>query len=382
MANDYLQNRSGQATITYLQIQVLVLHYLLNHSRMHEAWRAFGAIVRDAQALGLHRRTAEPQFDYIAYESRKRLCWVIYINDRILSSIFGRPCALHDVDLDQEECSWALDEQIQTNSIKIAESTAFCPSAGLIHYARLARILGGILRAFYSPAGRMHSISQLHEEATGFETALIDWQKDLPPFLDFASLPVSAMSLMTQRQMCTLKLSQAHASLLLYRPFIIYSMGRERQRISELDQWVRHCHDESIKAAKTVVDECRTLSEQGRFTRAFWFVNYVQFAAIGTLYMYSHLWPEVGYVRDMAEEAMTNFPEGVEGDLVGQRYLQVLTELREITSRGKSVAFQALAEQGLGNAQLPVFEEAELDLEGPWGNLFFDTAADNQYMPL
>lgn len=42
-----------------------------------------------------------------------------------------------------------------------------------------------------------------------------------------------------------------------------------------------------------------------------------------------------------------------------------------------NVAFQALGEQGMANAQLPVFEQADLDLECQWANLCCDTGADN-----
>ncbi|KAI8263722.1 fungal specific transcription factor domain protein [Colletotrichum sp. SAR11_239] len=326
MADRQLQRESSKITFASLQARLLATHYLLNHSRMHEAWSSFGIVVRHAQAIGLHRRSVGPLSNYITHEYRKRLFWAIYVNDRIISSIFGRPCAIHDDDIDQDECALANDDDITAAGCRVSPYGEFCSAAALIHYARLSRILGKILRKFYSPAARNNSITQLHQFAAEFEKSLLDWQDNLPAYLNYVALPPSALSTMTQRQTCTLKLMFAHASLLLYRPFILYSMDPATGSVSRLEQWVKRCHDKSIEAARVVVNECRYLCQRGLFSRAFWLVNYMQFAALGTLYMYSHLWPEATHVRETAEEAMAEFPVGVQGDLVGQRFEDIKKE--------------------------------------------------------
>ncbi|KAI8184753.1 putative transcriptional regulatory protein [Colletotrichum sp. SAR 10_77] len=330
MADRQLQRESSKITFASLQARLLATHYLLNHSRMHEAWSSFGIVVRHAQALGLHRRSVGPLSNYITHEYRKRLFWAIYVNDRIISSIFGRPCAIHDDDIDQDECALANDDDITAAGCRVSPYGEFCSAAALIHYARLSRILGKILRKFYSPAARNNSITQLHQFAAEFEKSLLDWQDNLPAYLNYVALPPSALSTMTQRQTCTLKLMFAHASLLLYRPFILYSMDPATGSVSRLEQWVKRCHDKSIEAARVVVNECRYLCQRGLFSRAFWLVNYMQFAALGTLYMYSHLWPEATHVRETAEEAMAEFPVGVQGDLVGQRQVVNIANMTEV----------------------------------------------------
>ncbi|KAI8225857.1 putative transcriptional regulatory protein [Colletotrichum sp. SAR 10_86] len=330
MADRQLQRESSKITFASLQARLLATHYLLNHSRMHEAWSSFGIVIRHAQALGLHRRSVGPLSNHITHEYRKRLFWAIYVNDRIISSIFGRPCAIHDDDIDQDECALANDDDITTGGCRVAPDGEFCSAAALIHYARLSRILGKILRKFYSPAARNNSITQLHQFAAEFEKSLLDWQDNLPAYLNYVALPPSALSTMTQRQTCTLKLMFAHASLLLYRPFILYSMDPATGFVSRLEQWVKRCHDKSIEAARVVVNECRYLCQRGLFSRAFWLVNYMQFAALGTLYMYSHLWPEATHVRETAEEAMAEFPVGVQGDLVGQRQVVNIANMTEV----------------------------------------------------
>ncbi|KAJ3961508.1 hypothetical protein N0V92_001781 [Colletotrichum tropicale] len=379
MADRQLQRESSKITFASLQARLLATHYLLNHSRMHEAWSSFGIVVRHAQALGLHRRSVGPLSNHITHEYRKRLFWAIYVNDRIISSIFGRPCAIHDDDIDQDECALANDDDITVAGCRIAPNGEFCSAAALIHYARLSRILGKILRKFYSPAARNNSITQLHQFAAEFEKSLLDWQDNLPAYLNYVALPPSALSTMTQRQTCTLKLMFAHASLLLYRPFILYSMDPATGSVSRLEQWVKRCHDKSIEAARVVVNECRYLCQRGLFSRAFWLVNYMQFAALGTLYMYSHLWPEATHVRETAEEAMAEFPVGVQGDLVGQRYVEILNELREVTAKTPSAGMDMLASACTVD-EIPAFETSLMDFGGPWSNLFFDTSAIDEYV--
>ncbi|KAJ4288899.1 hypothetical protein N0V90_011240 [Kalmusia sp. IMI 367209] len=368
MANQQLQNKSSEITFASLQTRLRATHYLLNHSRMHEAWSSFGIVVRHAHALGLHRRSAVQNNNHVAYEYRKRLFWTIYINDRILSSVFGRPCALHDDDIDQAECTLANDEDISASACRPTGGSDFCATAAMVHYARVARILGKVLRKFYSPTARSMSMANLHAEAAEFEQRLAVWQDNLPSYLDFSSLPPSAMTVVIQRQMCTLKLAFAHTSLLLYRPFIVYSIGANAEKTSGLEDWIRRCHDKAIEAAKTVVSKCRYLCRHGLFSRVFWLVNYVQFAAIGTLYTYSHLWPDTDHIREIAEEAMTQFPIGVEGDPVGQRYLEILTELREITARPGAKTVQPAP----SFKEVPATEDFQFDFNGPWSNLFFD----------
>ncbi|CAG9952617.1 unnamed protein product [Clonostachys rosea f. rosea IK726] len=380
MADQQLQKGTSRISIASLQSRLLITHYLLNHSRMHEAWSLFGVVVRHAQALGLQRRSARAPANLIVLETRKRLFWAIYIHDRILSSIFGRPCALHDDDIDQEEVTLANDVDITTTSCQSSPRDTFCSAAALFHYSRLARILGMILRQLYGPESRGHSIQELHKVALTFESKLTAWKGDLPTYLDYTKLPASAMSTMTQRQTCTLKLTFSHASLLLYRPFILYSLEASVEKAPNLQGWIKRCHDKSIDAANTIVAECKYLAERGLFSRVFYLVTYLQFAAIGTLFMYCHLWPNASEARSTAEEARMAFPAGVEGDLVGQRYVEVLNELSKLTS----VSSMDLASGHFQGAQLDDlafnFESVPVDLAGPWSNLFFDPTMFDEYL--
>ena len=383
MAAQQLRERQSRITLSCLQADLLAIHFLLNHSNMHEAWSSFGTLVRRAQALGLHRLSNERKRDLISYEYGKRLFWTIYVNDRTLSSIFGRPCAIHDDDVDQEECAFADDDAITASSCIPTGPEEFSTSAALIYYARLGRILGRIQRELYSGVSRVRSISQIHDVASEIEKDLSAWLEALPPYLNFVTLPLSAMSTIIQRQMCTLKLTFAHASLLLYRPFILYWLASDsREQLARLEQWVLRCHEKSIEMARMIVAECNYLYQRGLFSRAFWMVNYVQFAAIGTIYMCSHLWPNASSrMRAIADEAMIQFPVGVDGDAVGQRYLNVLRDFQEITRKsslpsGLDQCNPGADHQTIFSDEVAGFGGSVLELDNSWGSLFFDTSVD------
>lgn len=395
MAQRELHKQSSKITLSSIQARLLIIHYLLNHSRMHEAWSSFGIIVRHAQALRLQCPPPETSPNYIEREYHKRVFWSIYAYDRILTSIFGRPCALHNDDIDQEECALANDEDITATEVHIRNDPAsFCSAAALIHYTQLARILGQVLREFYSPVRKRHNLRSLQSIALDIETQLQNSQKNLPPYLDYLTLPPSAMSVMTQRQMCSLKLLFAHTSMLLYRPFMLYSI-RANARIpssdSNLAPWFKHCGAQSAEAANMVVEECRSLFDRGLFSRLFWLVNYAQFAAIGTLYMYSCLWPDPpNAIRNVADEAMEQYSVGVEGDLVGQRYLEILKELQVVTLGfhiGGIVDGQNshdnnpmdLSQNDASLQDLPIFDDTLMNYGDPWSTSFVDTSFVNTW---
>lgn len=346
MARKELSPESNKITLASTQARLLITHFQLNHSRMHEAWSTFGNLVREAQALGLHRKTNRGQVsNYIHVEYRKRLFWSMYIHDRILSSIFGRPCALHDDDIDQEECAFADDDDISQSACHIAQLDEPSSGAALVHYARLCRITGRVLQLLYSPAGRSKGLTHIQNAALDCDKALQDWQHGLPSYLNFESHPSLARSPLTRRQLCTLKLTFTHTTLLLYRPFILHSIGTtispssssSSKATSPKQQWFTlHSYTRSIAASHLTITECSSLNERGLFSRTFWLTNYVQFTAIGTLYLCSqmlrpHDSQGAEAERRRADEALQEFPTGVEGDPVGQQYLELLQGLREMT---------------------------------------------------
>jgi hypothetical protein len=314
------------------------------------------------------------------------LFWSIYIYDRILSSIFGRPVALHDDDIDQEECAFTDNDDNRISEEQFKASGEFCSGAALIYYVRLTQILGRVLRELYGPIRKRHDLQSLQATAIEIQQLLQDWLLSLPVYLNFISLPSLAMSTITQRQMCTLKLVFAHTNLLLYRPFLLYSIGphADAQVTPKFVQWFSHCSYKSTEAACLITNECRSLFQRRLFSRRFWLVNYAQFAAIGTLYMYSSLRLNDPDIRAIADEALAQFPSGVEGDLVGQRYLHILRELQKVTLQFNMNPGSTLSNEFTGDAataEYPAFDEALFQHEDPFGSAILATAFMDSYFP-
>jgi len=345
---------------------------------MHEAWSLFGIVVRHAQALGLHDRSRNVSDNHVTRQYRQRTFWVIYIHDRILSSVFGRPCALHDEDIDQDECSLSNDENITISRCDTVPSDGLCLAAALVHYARLARILGNILRQFYCSPNKRQTLTCLYTLATALETALAEWLLALPGYLNFTVLPSSALTITMHRQVSTLKLTYAYANLLLYRPFIMHSMGStvSSQTHVGLRQWVKHSHNKSLAAADMIVSECQVLQTRGLFSKAFWMVNYCQFAAIGTLYTYKLLWPDAHHVWEVAEKARDQLPNGVQDDFVGQRYIEVLNEFSRITAdrheQNNGAELSTDGDPWPQDLDPLLTDVPTMELGGLWSNLFFN----------
>lgn len=63
-------------------------------------WMITGAMVRVCQDIGIYRRTPPGLYDQVEVESRTRLFWSAYIQDRKISMKLGRPVIFYDQHID------------------------------------------------------------------------------------------------------------------------------------------------------------------------------------------------------------------------------------------------------------------------------------------
>lgn len=63
-------------------------------------WMITGAMVRVCQDIGIYRRTPLGLYDEVEIESRTRLFWSAYIQDRKISMKLGRPVIFYDQHID------------------------------------------------------------------------------------------------------------------------------------------------------------------------------------------------------------------------------------------------------------------------------------------
>jgi hypothetical protein len=108
--------------LEHVQSRLIECLYLLSSSRANEVYSKFGTLVSMAITLGLHRRKKyaghRHEMDWIEHESRKRAFWAIYILDRYLSVMGGRPRLLQDEDINQDFPNRADDEDVTSEGIR------------------------------------------------------------------------------------------------------------------------------------------------------------------------------------------------------------------------------------------------------------------------
>ncbi len=106
VAQQNLQLELGFPKLESVQARLIECFYLLSSSRANEVYSKFGTLVSMAITLGLHRRKRRHGYKHevglVEDECRKRAFWAIYLLDRYLSVMGGRPRLLQDEDNDQD----------------------------------------------------------------------------------------------------------------------------------------------------------------------------------------------------------------------------------------------------------------------------------------
>ena len=259
--------------------------YILTRSRLNHCWSLFGTTARHILALGLHRKKAKFQggsgsaTDLVEVECRKRLFWCAYNLDKYLSAIFGRPCAFHDDDIDQDMPALVEDEFLTADSITVAGRANMNVMLGPLSHQRLGRILSSILRRLYGikPLDLVAQYETMSELGAEVEA----WRQRLPAFLDPEKVDSRLLIPLFQRQSNLLSLAMGHARILIYRPCLF----NDYQQIdaTETKANIQKC----VEAAMGIVEVIDRMVEANQFCAASWFAHYQAFCAVVVLYTYT-----------------------------------------------------------------------------------------------
>jgi len=89
-------------SIENIEAMVLLVVYHLRTASSHGMWYMIGLAMRTAIDLGLHRKANEINMDPFTTQMRRRLFWVVYYLERVVSMSLGRPFSISDrhIDLD------------------------------------------------------------------------------------------------------------------------------------------------------------------------------------------------------------------------------------------------------------------------------------------
>lgn len=136
----------GLPRLESAQARLLQVLYLLQTSRMNQAWYCLGNALQIILALGLHRksnsaiqtRSLSDIKDSVLEQCRKKVFWVAYTLDRYVCVVLGRPTHFHDNDIDQELPARLDDHEIQPDG-PMEQAVGDCQMEGLIAHARYVK---------------------------------------------------------------------------------------------------------------------------------------------------------------------------------------------------------------------------------------------------
>ncbi|KAF4337442.1 C6 transcription factor [Fusarium beomiforme] len=336
-ASDLTAQETGLPRLESAQARVLQVLYLLQTSRMNQAWYVFGNTVPIVTALGLHRKSTQYRnggrqpADYILSECRKRTFWVLYTIDKYLAVVFGRPRFYHDNDVDQEFPDRVNDEDMTPQGPSPLEPAMDCHVDSLLFHARIAIIIENVSRQVYS-LKKMPPEERL-AAAQGFIKQLHEWRQALPPHL--GTVRPSSLIPIFSRQATALKLAYCHAVMHTTRPFLL-------DHSEDCSPALQACVTQCISAAKLALEIVDGMfSEKSVLFHALWWMPYVTFCALAVVYVWdiqqrSNTTADPGnaLLFDLAEKCQNHLARTIAAESASRRYSIIIEELRQEARQG------------------------------------------------
>ncbi|KAF5650834.1 hypothetical protein F25303_4211 [Fusarium sp. NRRL 25303] len=368
-AEHQLSMELGAVRLASVQARLCQCLWLLSQSRINHCWSLFGTVARLALALGLHRNrnARSDSMSRVEIECRRRTFWSAYSLDNYLSAALGRPRTFHDRDIDQKLPSCVDDDDIDdvNEPISPPSKPLLTFSSAPTAYAKLSRIIGGVLVDVYSIEPM--TVTQRLTHRAKYMQELKDWRSQMSSFLDQDPAIAAQLILIYQRQRNVLNLAYWHTVILTNRPLLLSNFARltssrrqvEDERKAQLDESATDC----LNAAMNIVGIVDMLVQSKQLFRAFWFTPYFAFSACVILYVYTiQRSREQQVVYQAYFEAAERCQQQI-ADVAGEgtltfRYCLVLEELRV-----EVLAQRGLA-QGLSQLQSSVDARNHVNASG------------------
>src|ERR1044072_3799352 len=185
--------------------------------------------IRMAQSMGLNRRNGAV-YQGKGRQTKKLIWWGCFIIDRLNSLINGDPLTINDktcdielpspdeVDDQDDDNQSQQQNSSQQNSPSNYSSTYAQQINIFISFIRLSRIIGQIIEHLQStscvgmPASWIH-----HAMINNFENSLLNWLRELPPFLQYTPSP---QHMPLPGQIASLHMHHQTLFLILHYPYI------------------------------------------------------------------------------------------------------------------------------------------------------------------
>jgi hypothetical protein len=268
--------------LTSIQAVMYMILFLQSSAKLSTCYAYVGVALRSALRMGLHRAHAG-KFNPVEAESRKRLFWVVRKMDIYVGAMLGLPQTLSDEEIDQEFPIEVDDEFVTKDGIlPMPEGQASVMTAFNAH-TRLTQLLSKIVRYVYpikaqdpQSGSNDKTYSVPFSAIREIENDLENWKNNLPAFLN----PSPADERFTRIQQL-LRMSYAHAQVMLYRPFLHFVAMNKRER--PVDQRAYACAASYVNVSRNIVHITTQMKNKGLLNGAHWFTMYTSFFAILSL---------------------------------------------------------------------------------------------------
>ena len=285
-----------------IQAVVFMILFLQSSAKLSQCYSYVGVALRSAIRMGLHRNFAG-YFNPLEAEIRKRVFWAVRKMDIYVASMLGLPQTLSDDDIDQEFPTEVDDEYVTKDGIlpmpdgQVSLMTAFnC-------HTRLVQLLSKIVRCVYpikvqgkqGKGDKTYSVpfSTIRE----IENDLENWKRSLPHILS----PNPAPSRFHRVQQL-LRMSYAHAQVMLYRPFLHFVAMEKHAK--PIDQRAYACAASYVNVSRNVIHITTQMKNKGLLNGAYWYSIYVSFFAILSLVYFAAENPENPTTEAVMKDAL------------------------------------------------------------------------------
>ena len=271
--------------LSSIQAVCFMIVFLQSSAKLSQCYAYVGVALRSALRMGLHR-SAVGKFGPIEAETRKRVFWVIRKMDIYVGAMLGLPQTLSDDDIDQELPLEVDDEYITTDGILPMPEGTVSMMASFNAHNGLVRILSKIVRYVYpikvqntrGSCDKSYSVpfSAIRE----IEGDLEQWKNSLPSFLSPSEAPSRY-----QRIQQLLRMSYAHAQVMLYRPFLHFTAMDKRN--ASVDKRAYACAASFVNVSRNIIHITIQMKQKGLLNGAYWFVMYTAFFSVLALVYYA-----------------------------------------------------------------------------------------------
>ncbi|KAH7372086.1 fungal-specific transcription factor domain-containing protein [Cadophora sp. MPI-SDFR-AT-0126] len=371
--------------LSTIQAHVLATQLQLATSRFNSAWMSLGAAIRLTQITDLHKDTKNlsPRAAYV----KRGLFWTIFILDRYMSVVFGRPLTISEDDITQGYPS-AFDtgrhEYGKTESQLVP---------GVVAHIKLVRIAGRIMQRLY---GNKRSKSAKDRDAVvaELEQDLERWKIETPVFFQPESephkgqdLPFYNVAWIFQRQQKTIRAAFQYTTVLLYRGYLLQEVlqkatvapSGEVFQSSQISAQARKCLDAALKTSEFAAQ----IGDDPSYNAVYWTTSYFTFCSIAVLLVYLTFnldAPDYKEIERIVDKAMKGHRRLCHDESSQAR--RVLEESRDIVSAVQQGETPTSLRNDHGNAHA-------LDLPYPpanhgetGGNQFFPNFDDQNQIPV